>query len=854
VDTIPSTSWRSFRPAVWVPAIGVCAGLAIVFAVGVRAYLHTTALEQTEHFVARSNETIESLGTLIVALEDAVAYRRGFALGGDTAQLEAYRAAVVRLDQARARLRQLIGDDPEQERRLAGLEPLVGARVLQLDESLRASRELGFDAEREAATTAEGNAQSDRIRQLVSKMVAEERRLLAEQQSAARRDSQSVKRTLVLGFGTSVAVLLFAFLQLRSEISRRSRTERTLANREQRGAITLNSIADGVIATGAGGRVVQMNPVAEQLTGWTLADATGRPFADIFRLVDERTGDPLPDPVVQVLSGRESTGISHHAALVARGGAERPIANTVAPILDPDGQLQGAVLVFRDITAARASEARFRRLVEAAPDAILITDGQGRIAVANDQVNALFGYSHDELDGQTIEVLIPDRFRQRHVGHRAAYHSAPTVRPMGTGLSLFGRRKDGTEFPVEISLSPLHTEEGDLVIAAVRDVSKRYELERFRDEFLEFISHDLKNPLSIISLQARVLARQLSGRGLPEEAHAVDVITQSAAFIDRLVRELLEMAYVESQRMELNLETVALGPFLQAILERTISSFDRLRVRLEAPLPVTAPIESRRIERVVVNFLQNALKYSPPGSPIAVRLEARDGMAEVSVLDQGPGLSSEEASYVFDKYRRASGASRKEGLGLGLYISRRIVEAHGGRIGVESTPGRGARFYFQVPLAKGQAAAASPSPAAGAPRTPRLQGLKVLLVDDEANALAALTTLLREEGLVISGATSGEQALAMASSNRPDVAVLDVQMPGMSGLALLERLREMHPGLRAVIMSGYMAHHAGIAEVRETTGAAYLGKPVDVDELMRTLERLVARHHPPEAATDRSSR
>ena len=838
MDTITSTSWRSFRPAVWIPAIAVWVGLAIVFGVAVRAYLHTTALEQTGRYLARSNETIESLGALLVALDDAVSYRRGFALGGDSAQLEAYRAAITRLDQTRTRLRQLIGDDPEQEKRFAGLEPLLRARILQLDESLRASRDLGFDAQREAAVTAEGNAQSDRIRQLVSKMVSEERRLLVEREASAGGDSESVKRTLIVGFGISVAVLLFAFLQLRSQISRRSRTERTLADREQRGAITLNSIADGVIATDSGGRIVQMNPVAEQLTGWRLAQAAGRPFAEVFHVVDEKSHEPLPDPVVAVLSTRASVGLSHRAALVARDGVERPIADTAAPIVDADGRVQGVVLVFRDITATRASEARFRRLVEAAPDAILITDGEGRIAVANDQVNALFGYSHDELAGQPIEALLPERFRSKHVGHRAAYHAAPAVRPMGSGLSLFARRKDGSEFPVEISLSPLLTEEEALVIAAVRDVSQRYALERFREEFLEFISHDLKNPLSIISLQARVLARQLSGRGLPEEAHAVDVIAQSAAFIDRLVRELLEMAYVESERVELELETVPLAPLLQAILERTISSFDRLRVRLEALRPVAALVEPRRIERVLVNFLQNALKYSPPGSPIVVHLEAVDGMAVVSVSDQGPGLSPEEASFVFDKYRRTSTARRKEGLGLGLYISRKIVEAHGGRIGVESTPGRGARFYFQVPLARAPATVALPVLAMGEPAGTRLRGLKVLLVDDEANALAALTTLLREEGLVISGATSGEQALAMAGTERPDVAVVDVQMPGMGGLELLARLREMHPGLRAVIMSGYMPHHAGIAEVRETTGAAYVGKPVDVDELVRTLERL----------------
>ncbi len=509
----------------------------------------------------------------------------------------------------------------------------------------------------------------------------------------------AVRRTLLGGFSLSLAALLLAFFWLRREMSRRARTEDTLASREQRTSLTLRSIADGVIATDAAGYVVQMNPVAEQLTGWPLAEATGQPFAEVFATRHERTRAPEPDPVAQVLSTGAPLSLVNHTLLVSRDGSEHPIAHSAAPILDAAGHSQGVVLVFHDVSASQASEARFRRLLEAAPDAILITDPAGHITMANQQVQALFGHTPSELGGQTIESLLPERLRVQHAQHRAGYQAAPSVRTMGRGLTLFALRKDGSEFPVEVSLSPLQAEEGTSVIAAVRDVSRRHTLEQFRDEYLEFISHDLKNPLSVIALQARVLARQLSRRALPEEVHGVEVIAESAAFIDRLVRELLEMAYVESELLEVHAEAVVLGPLLRAVLERTVSSVDRYRVRLQLDDSLTALVEDRRLERVVANFLQNALKYSPAGSPILLRLEKVDGTARVSVVDQGPGLSEEDASFVFEKYRRTLGAQPKEGLGLGLYISRRIVEAHGGRIGVKSRPGHGASFYFTLPLA-----------------------------------------------------------------------------------------------------------------------------------------------------------
>ncbi|HTR50632.1 MAG TPA: CHASE3 domain-containing protein [Kofleriaceae bacterium] len=467
----------------------------------------------------------------------------------------------------------------------------------------------------------------------------------------------------------------------------------------------------------------------------------------------------------------------------------------------------------RSERAVADRERRFRRLVEAAPDAIVISDRAGRISIVNEQVTTLFGYTAAELVGQPVEVLIPAR---------------------GSA-----RRKDGSECAIETSLSPLQTPEGTNTIAVVRDVTQRRELERFRDEYVGYISHDLRNPLSTIALQAQLLARLLersSGGEATDELEAVRVIADNATYIDKLVRELLEMAYVESDEIVLHRDAVALAPFLESIVARTLPAADRSRVQLDLAASATVSIDGARVERVIANFLHNAIKYSPAGSPIVLRLVGHDDRAEVAVIDRGPGVAPDERAMVFQKYKRTASARRKEGFGLGLYISRKIVEAHGGEIGVDAAPGGGAKFFFRLPRIADAAVPARRTVRAASP-SQRLRGLNVLLVDDEPNAVSALSALLDDDGLHVAAATSGVQALELADGARPDVAVVDVQMPGMSGLELLDQLRARYPGLPAVIMTGMLASDRAIkAHADEDT--AYLGKPVDVDELLRTLERL----------------
>jgi len=817
--------------------LGLLMGLGIVAAMAAIAYRHLSSLDEMERWVSHTHDVLESSQAIVIAVGDMARARRAFAVTRDEAELGPYHSALARVNASQQALRRLTSDNTAQQQRLTQIDAVLATRLAQLEAAVRDARSHAFNAETEASLTNAGLVLSTRLGALIGELDAEERSLLDARKAAMHAQSASVKRTILVGFSASVGILLLAFVFSRREVVRRRRSEETLAQRERHLAATLSSIGDAVIATDAAGVITQMNPVAEGLTGWPTADAAGRPFAEVFRILNEETRAPEPDPVARVLAQRLKVELANHTMLIARDGVERPIADSAAPIFDEHGKLHGVVIVFRDVTLTKSIEARFRRLVDAAPDAIVIADPAGQISIVNHQASVLFGYSSSELIGQPVEMLIPERLRGRHLDHRRDYHAAPAVRAMGTGVQLLARRKDGTVCPVEVSLSPLHTPEGLQVIAAVRDVTRRRELERFRDEYVGYISHDLKNPLSVIVLQARRLAKLLAGHASTEETRAVAVIAESATFIDHLVRELLEMAYVESDQIEIHPESVALARFLPSVLERTVSTSDRARVRLEIAAPCTVAAETSRLERVLVNFVQNAIKYSPPGSPILVRLEALDDRAVVSVTDRGPGLTPEERSYVFDKYKRAASARKQEGLGLGLYISRKIIEAHGGEIGVDSAPGQGATFFIRLPRITAAPAPVEANPAAASPGD-KLRGLKVLLVDDEVNAVSALTALLGDEGLDVASATSGEQALTLVDASWPDVVVVDVEMPGMSGLTLLERLRARDPALPAVIMSGHMEAHAGIAEARGRGGVAYVSKPVDVDELLRTLGQL----------------
>lgn len=361
-----------------------------------------------------------------------------------------------------------------------------------------------------------------------------------------------------------------------------------------------------------------------------------------------------------------------------------------------------------------ASTGKFRQLLESAPDSIVVVDQGGKITLANGMTEKNFGYRTDELIGQSIEILVPERFRDKHVHHRDGYFHHPSTRPMGTGIELTARRKDGSEFPAEISISPLMTEDGLLVTAVVRDITERKEtqkalqqhaneLERSNAELEQFAyvaSHDLQEPLRIVASYTQLLARRYKDKLDSDANEFIEFIVDGATRMQNLINDLLSYSRVGTRGQEFESND------LNKILETVINTLD-LRIKdstatvTHDSLP-TLPTDGRQMLQLFQNLIGNALKFQSDSSPVV-----HIGVVQLadeylfSVRDNGIGIDSQYAERIFQVFQRLHGKGEYPGTGIGLAICKKIVERHGGRIWVESSPGTGSTFYFTLPISQG---------------------------------------------------------------------------------------------------------------------------------------------------------
>jgi len=352
-------------------------------------------------------------------------------------------------------------------------------------------------------------------------------------------------------------------------------------------------------------------------------------------------------------------------------------------------------------------------ILESVPDALVIADERGTIIFVNGSAEALFGYPRTGLIGQPIEVLLPARYRTMHQVHRAGYQAAPRRRPMGLGLDLSGLRQDGSEFPAEISLAPVTLDGRPCTIAAVRDVAERRRIEerarlwrkaleevRERDEFLSIASHELRTPITALQLQLQLLQRaahRLEG-GVPKSVdQKLQSLERQTRRLSLLVNELLDVSRMRLGKLELRYEAADLAELAREAATPLEADLARSGSHLAYDLsPAPGRYDRTRLEQVVGNLLVNAGKFGQ-GKPVELRVRADGPDALLEVVDHGIGISPEHQARVFERFQRAVPAQNFGGLGLGLYVARQIVEAHGGTIQLSSAPGAGATFTVRLP-------------------------------------------------------------------------------------------------------------------------------------------------------------
>ena len=666
-------------------------------------------------------------------------------------------------------------------------------------------------------------------------------------------------------------------------VSDLKQAEAAMHRSEVRLRAIVDTAVDGIVVINERGIIESVNPAVTKMFGYTPDQLLGQ---NVKMLMP----DPYHTEHDQYLrnylaSGlKKVIGIGREVLGRRSDGASFPIELAVSEML-VDGSRKFTGIV-RDISSRIQAEMQFRQVVESAPNGMLMIDPQGTITMVNRQVESMFGYSRDEMLGQPVEMLIPERFRPNHPSHRAGYFSAPTSRAMGVGRELFGLRKDGTEFPVELGLNPIDTPNGQLALASIVDISlrkktenalakaaqdlewKNWEISEARDQairagqaktdFLATMSHEIRTPMNgVLGMTTLLLDTTLTA----EQRDYLQTLRHSSESLLRIINDILDFSKIEAGKF-----TIEHIPFdLRLTIEDTLDILAptaqgrqlELVGLIDAQTPRTVVGDPGRIRQILTNLVGNAIKFTEHGEVLIQVLQTDEDPGSVAlrfeVIDTGIGLSPEAQAKMFQAFTQADSSTARKygGTGLGLTICKRLVELMGGQIGLQSIAGQGTCIWFTVRFGtQADAAPALPTFPAGMDLT----GLRVCLVDDNATNRSLLQYHVSAWNMHHESAVDGPSALALlrraAEEGTPfDLAIIDMYMPEMNGLELCQLIKQ-DPTIRKthLIMLTASGQRGDSLAAQEAGAAAYLTKPIRERHLADCIRMIFSRENTEEKA------
>ncbi len=501
----------------------------------------------------------------------------------------------------------------------------------------------------------------------------------------------------------------------------------------------------------------------------------------------------------------------------------------------------------RDISVDDTSEAYFRNVLESAPDAMVIIDHYGKIAIVNGQAETMFAYSRDEMLGQELEILLPDAFREKHVSHRAAYAGNPHLRPMGNGMELRGRRKDGSEFPVEISLSPVTSASGAFVSSVIRDVTERKEMEceliearqvaeranKANTAFLAAASHDLRQPVQALSLLNGALRRTVK---VPLALEMVESQQQSLDAMTNLLNSLLDISRLDAGAVEPEIEDFP----IQRLVDRLSAEFSRQAIQKDLHFEADncdtiVRSDPNLVSEIIQNFVSNAIRYTDKGN-VRLTCHEKDGHLCIDVSDSGIGIDDGQIEEIFQEFHQIkTPGANKEGFGLGLAIVKRLAELLDHEINVDSECGKGSTFSVCIPMVQSDhQAAAEANKTPGCDPQSQISGM-IILIEDDVNVADAWGLLLEAEGFRVATAASALEARAVVKhlDTPPDLIISDFHLlDGSTGVEAVATIREeFQKNIPAFIVSGDTSKM--VQDAKSTQNCAIMNKPVNTDHLLQ---------------------
>jgi two-component system, cell cycle sensor histidine kinase and response regulator CckA len=685
--------------------------------------------------------------------------------------------------------------------------------------------------------------------------------------AARRRDGSTFPAEISLAaIETDSGLLVTAAVRDVSDHRRMYETTTRLAS-------IIQSSHDAVVGKTLDMTVTSWNPAAERLYGYTAEEMIGQ---HIQILLPSGELEREREMLAAVIRGERVE--EHQTERIRKDGSTIAVSLTISPITSVTGEITGISTIARDVSERQRAEARFVGLLEAAPDAMVCVDSTGKIALLNAQAERLFGYERDEIVGQPVEVLVPEQVRASHPAHRADYMAEPRSRPMGAGMELAGRRRDGSTFPAEISLSAIQTDDGVLVTAAIRDVSERRaiqaERERLRTQAerdrlerqlqqsqrLESlgqlaggVAHDFNNLLGVISSYADFVAEHLRDPEAADPGQSaladIEEVQNAAKRGSALTHQLLAFArreVVQPRVLDLN-DTV--GGVLK-LLRRTLGEHIELSTELALDLEAVLA-DPGQIEQILVNLAVNARDAMAAGGCLTIKTTNAEvdeayalSQTELSpgryvalkVSDNGPGMPPEVIERAFEPFFTTK--PKGEGTGLGLATIYGIVHQAGGNVRIYSEPGLGTTITILLPVTN-QAEVATRSETDSDHRG---SGELLLVVEDEAALREVARRILSRNGYRVIVAATGQQAIeaAAVSTDRIDGLVTDVIMPGLQGKELADRIRAFEPDLAVLYMSGYTQGILGAQGVLDA-GVALIEKPFTEAALLANVRAVLSR-------------